>query len=47
MKKIVLTTVSVLALGVNASFAAEDSATGTAHATLLQPTTIEEEVQSK
>ena len=45
MKKIVLTTVSVLALGVNTSFAAEDSATGTAHATLLQPTTIEEVVQ--
>lgn len=41
MKKLVLTTVSVLALGVNASFAANDSATGTAHATLLEPTTIE------
>jgi hypothetical protein len=42
MKKIVLATVSVLALGLNNSYAAEDSATGKAHATLLAPTTIEE-----
>lgn len=45
MKKLVLTTVSVLALGINASYAAEDSATGTAKATLLSPTSIVEEVQ--
>lgn len=42
MKKLVLATVSVLALGINNSYAAEDSATGKAHATLLAPTTIEE-----
>ncbi|MBE6462142.1 MAG: DUF4402 domain-containing protein [Alphaproteobacteria bacterium] len=45
MKKIFLTTLSVLALGVSNTYAAESSTTGKAHATLLEPTTIKEEVQ--
>ncbi len=44
MKKLVLATASVLALGINGANAAEAPATGKAHATVLAPTTIEETV---